>query len=347
LLVTLESSLVIMKKLSNIIAVPLILLVLLFGSISCSLANPLESYEETRDMMDTFIKTTVYSEDEALASEAINAAFARMEEIAAVASIYDESSEAFRLNRDGYLDNPSLDLVQLVRLSLDYSELSDGYFDITVQPLLELWEEGLWEETEEVQESRLDEVRSLIGSDKIDITGDRISFQEEGMKITLGAITKGYAVDEALKVLEDMGIEYALIAAGGDVSTLGSKPDEEVWNVALVNPDDTSESLAIFEIIGKSVSTSGNYERYFSPDKEAHHIVNPKTGYSDSECISVTIITGSGTAADALATSVFVMGPDAGMELVESLDDVECFMVDNNRVIHLSSGIDEYLSESQ
>ena len=346
MLVILESSLVIMKKLSNIIAIPLTLLVLLFGSISCSLAIPLQ-YEETRDMMDTFIKTTVYSEDEALAEEAMNSAFARMEEIAGVASIFDESSEAFRLNRDGYLDNPSPDLVQLIRLSMDYSELSDGYFDITVQPVLELWEGGLWEEPEEVQESRLDEVRKLIGSDKIDVTDDRISFQVEGMKITLGAITKGYAVDEALKVLEDMGIEYALVAAGGDISTLGSKPNNELWNLALVNPDNTSESLAIFEIIKKSVSTSGNYERYFSPDKEAHHILNPKTGYSDSKCISVTIITESGTAADALATSVFVMGPDAGMNLVESLDDVECFMVDNNSIIHRSSGIDEYLTESQ
>ena len=335
-----------MKKLYNIIAISLTLLILLFGSISCSPAVPPEEYEETRNMMDTFIKITVYSEDETLAIEAMNSGFARMEEIAGVASIYDESSEAFRLNRDGYLDNPSPDLVQLIRLSMDYSELSDGHFDITVQPILELWWGGLWEEPEEVQESRLDEVRKLIGSDKIDITDDRISFQVEGMKITLGAITKGYAVDEALKVLEDVGIEYALVAAGGDISTLGSKPDEELWNLALVNQDNTSESLAIFEISKKSVSTSGNYERYFSPDKEAHHIINPKTGYSDSECISVTIITESGTAADALATSIFVMGPDAGMVLVESLDDVECFMVDSDRAIHFSSGIDKYIRES-
>jgi len=335
-----------MKKLYNIIAIPLMLLILLFGSISCSPAVLPEKYEETRDMMDTFIKITVYSEDEAFAEEAMNSAFARMEEIAGVASIFDESSEAFRLNRDGYLDNPSPDLVQLIRLSIDYSELSDGYFDITVQPILELWGGGLWEEPEEVQESRLDEVRKLIGSDKIDVTDDRISFQVEGMKITLGAITKGYAVDEALKVIKDMGIEYALVAAGGDISTLGSKPNEELWNLALVNPDNTSESLAIFEINKKSVSTSGNYERYFSPDKEAHYILNPKTGYSDSQCISVTIITESGTAADALATTVFVMGPDAGMVLVESLDDVECFMVDSDRTIHFSSGIDKYISES-
>ncbi len=335
-----------MKKLYNIIAIPLTLLVLLFGSISCSPAVPPEEYEDTRDMMDTFIKITVYSEDEALAREAMNSAFARMEEIAGVASIFDESSEAFRLNRDGYLDNPSPDLVQLIRLSIDYSELSDGYFDITVQPVLELWGGGLWEESEEVQESQLDEVRKLIGSDKIDVTDDRISFQVEGMKITLGAITKGYAVDEALKVIKDTDIKYALVAAGGDISTLGSKPNEELWNLALVNPDNTSESLATFEINKKSVSTSGNYERYFSPDKEAHYILNPKTGYSDSKCISVTIITESGTAADALATSIFVMGPDAGMVLVESLDDVECFMVDSDRAIHFSSGIDKYISES-
>ncbi len=337
-----------MKKLSKITAILLTLVIFLFiPIISISCRASLEKYEEARDMMDTFIKVTVYSRDEALAGEAIGAAFARMEEIAGVASIFDESSEAFILNRDGYLDNPSSDLLQLIRQSLECSELTDGYFDITVQPVLELWAGGLWKESEEVQQNRINETLKLVGSEKIDVTDDRISFKAEGVKITLGGITKGYAVDEALRVLEDIGIKHALIAAAGDISSLGKKPDGELWNIALVNPDDTSESLAAFKIAQKSVSTSGNYERYFSPDKQVHHILNPKTGYSASECISVTIITESGAAADALATSVFVMGPDAGMKLVESLDDVECFMVDADRAIHRSSGIDKYLIESK
>ena len=318
---------------------------MLFAPLACKL--PLEKYEETRDMWDTFINVTVYSGDEALAQEAINAAFTRMEEIGNVASTFDENSQAFKLNRDGYLDNPSPNLVELVKQSIEYSELTNGSFDITVQPLLDLWAGGLWKENPETQQKRIDEVLELIGSDKIEVTSSRISLKAEGMKITLGGITKGYAADEALKVINKMGIKHALVAVGGDVRPLGTKPDGELWQITLVNPDNPQESLATFKFAQKSISTSGNYERYFSPDKEVHHIINPASGYSASECISVTIIAESGVQADALATGVFVMGPDAGMKLVESLKNVEAFIVDSERVIHRSSGIDKYLVEVQ
>lgn len=318
---------------------------MLFVPLACKL--PLEKYEETRDMWDTFINITIYSGDEALAQEAINAAFTRMEEIGNASSIFDENSQAFKLNRYGYLDNPSPDLVELVKQSIEYSELTGGSFDITVQPLLDLWAGGLWKESPETQQKRIDEALELIGSDKIEITSSRISLKAEGMKITLGGITKGYAADEALKVINKMGIKHALIAVGGDVRALGSKPDGELWQIALVNPDNPQENLATFKFAQKSISTSGNYERYFSPDKEVHHIINPESGYSAGECISVTIIAESGVQADALATGVFVMGPDAGMKLVESLKNVEAFIVDSERIIHRSSGIDKYLVKAQ
>jgi thiamine biosynthesis lipoprotein len=144
-----------------------------------------------------------------------------------------------------------------------------------------------------------------------------------------------------------MGIKHALVNVGGDMITLDSKPDGKPWSVALVNPDDTSQSLATFNFSDKSIATSGNYERYFDPEKEAHHIINPKTGYSAAESISVTIIAESGTQADALATGVFVMGPVAGMNLVESLDGVESLIVDTGRTIHRSSGLSQYTSERQ
>jgi len=321
----------------------LILLILVLGAVSCT-REPSLRFEETRSLMDTYVKVIVYC-DEETGETAINAAFARMEEIEKIASIFDSESEAFKLNLDGHLDTPSDDLLKLISMSLDYYKLTDGSFDITIQPLLELWQGGLWKESKEVQQSRINETLELVDSDKIAIEDNRIYFKTEGMEITLGGIAKGYAVDEALEVLRSMGVKYALVDAGGDMGTINSKPDGELWNVALVNPDDTSQSLANFEFSDKSVATSGNYARYFNPEKTAHHIINPKTGYSATECISVTVIAGSPTEADALATSVFVMGPEDGMRLVESLDDVECLIVDADRTIHHSSGLSKYLVE--
>jgi len=334
-----------MKKSHKVIACLLILLIVALGAISCT-RQPSMKFEETRDMMGTFVTITVYS-DEKTAEEAISAAFARMEEIERVASIFDEQSEAFQLNRDGYLEAPSDDLWQLITMSLDYSQITDGHFDITILPLLDLWAGGLWKESEEVQQSKINETLGLTGWDKIGIEANQIYFKAEGIKIDFGGIAKGYAVDEALEVLEGMGIKHALVNAGGDMGTLGSKPNREPWSIALVNPDDTSQSLATFSFSDKSIATSGNYERYFDPEKKAHHIINPRTGFSAMECISVTIIAENCTQADALATGVFVMGPDDGIKLVESLDDVECLIVDADRIIHRSSGLAKYLSERQ
>ena len=337
------------KKSYRVIAGLLILLIVLLMSITCTGELPVR-FEETRSLMGTYVTVVVYS-DEKTAEEAISAAFARMEEIEKIASIFDEESEAFRLNQDGYLDTPSSELLELISMSLDYSELTGGSFDITCQPLLDLWQykpdadKQFWELDETTQTGRINETLKLVGPDKIIIEDNKISFKEKGMKITLGGIAKGYAVDEALEVIKDMGIKYALVDAGGDISTLGSKPEGELWDIALVNPDDTSQSLVTFKVSDKSVATSGNYERYFDPEAEVGHILNPKTGYSADECISVTIIAESGTQADALATGVFVMGAEDGMRLIESLDDVECFIVNADRIIHQSSGLSEYLNE--
>jgi thiamine biosynthesis lipoprotein len=320
-----------------------------FASFACS--APLEKYKETRDMWDTFISITVYSSTDTLAQEAIDAAFDRMVAIGDITSSWDDDSQTSKLNRDGFLDNPSDELLELVTKSIEYSELTEESFDVTVQPLLNLWsykpntETQFWDLDETIQQAAIAEALGMVGSDKIQITDTRISFTTDGMEITLGGITKGYAADEALKVIAQVGIKHALVDAGRDISTHGAQPSGEPWLIDLVNPDDTSESLARFNIIDKAIATSGNYERYFDPDKQAGHILDPKTGFSSSGSISVTIIADTGFQADALATGVFVMGSNAGMELVESLDGVEAFIVDSDRVIHRSSGIGEYLVE--
>jgi len=337
------------KKISLVTIALLTLFSIFFASFACS--TPLEKYEETREMWTTFITVTVYASDGDLAQEAIDAAFDQMIAIGDITSSYDEDSETSHLNRDGYLNNPSDEMLELVTQSIEYSELTEGSFDITVQSLLDLWtfkpdaEEQFWELDETTQLAAIDEASDLVGSAKIIIAEDEINFQVDGMKITLGGITKGYAADEALKVISQMGIKHALVDAGRDIGTLSSQPAGELWPISLVNPDDASESLAKFNIDNKAIATSGNYERYFDPDKQAGHILDPNTGYSADVSISVTIIADTGLQADALATGVFVMGPNAGMELVESLDNVEAFIVDSDRVIHRSSGIDEYLVE--
>jgi FAD:protein FMN transferase len=329
----------------------LVLLALLFclPILTGCKGETLGRFEETRELMDTYVRVVIYAKEET-AQEAINAAFTRIEEIEAIATSWDVEGEAYKLNETGYLENPSDEILELLNLSLEYNEITEGYFDVTVQPLLDLWsynptaEKQFWELDKDTQQTRINEAKGLIGSDKIIIKDGTVRLKE-GSTITLGGIAKGYADDEALKVLSKMGIKHAFIDAGGDICTMNSKPDGEPWGIALVNPDDTTQFLASFAVSDMAVTTSGNYERYFNPEKTVHHIMNPKTGFSAGECISVTIIAKTGTVADILATGVFVMGPEKGMQLVESLDDVEALIVDSNRNIHKSSGLSKYLIE--
>jgi thiamine biosynthesis lipoprotein len=324
-----------------IIGVFLVVILLLLPAGSCKFRT-IERIEETRELMGTYVSMTVFS-DEQTGTEAIDAAFDRMEKIVDIASIYDEDSEASMLNKKGYLDNPSPEFLELINASVYYYNISGGCFDITVQPLLDLWSGGLWQESEEVQAEKISEVLDLVGSDMIEVAGGRIEFMTEGMSITLNAIAKGYAVDKAIKVLEDHGISQALVNAGGDLYAMGTKTGGEQWVVQLEDPDDTENIITTFTVEDKAVTTSGGYHRYYDLEKEVHHITDPRTGYSASSCKSVTIIADSCIEADALATSVYVMGPDDGMELVESLENVEALIIDADRKISKSSGLLEYI----
>lgn len=326
-------------QISGIICALIIIVSSLAGG-ACS-RTTLSSFSETRSLMGTFIAVTVYAPDKDSAEAAFDAAFERMSQIEEAASIYLPTAEAYQLNAEGFIDGASDDLKNLVELSIEYGELTDGYFDITVQPVLELWESGLWKEPPQVQQERVSQTMELVGYDKISIDGDSISLAP-GMKITLGGIAKGYAAGEALSVLKEMGIEHAVVNAGGDSATLGKKPDGSGWQVSLKNPDDPTEWITAFSLEGDSVATSGNYERYFSPDKKVSHLLNPLTGFSESNCISVTIITSRAELADALATAVFVMGPAQGLSFINGLDGAECMIIDNDRQIHRSSGLSKY-----
>jgi FAD:protein FMN transferase len=308
----------------------------------------LERFEETREMMGTYVTIIIYADEDDY-SEVMGAAYKRIQQVVDVASIYDEESEISILNRDGYIENPSEELKELIEQSIEYYEISGGCFDITVSPVLKLWSEGLWKESEQVQAEKIEEALKLVGSDMIIMEDDRIYYEVEGMSADLGGIAKGYAVDEALKVISEYGIKHALVNAGGDVATIGEKADGGKWVIELDDPDrekngDSSmEELPAFEFEGSAVATSGNYYRYYDPEGEVHHITDPLSGYSANKCISVTIIADTCTRADVLATAVFVMGASDGMDLVESLDGVEALIIDNDRNVYRSSGLLDYI----
>lgn len=322
-------------------------LFLSFGS--CKFSTQ-ERIEETREVMGSYATITLFS-DEETGNEAINAAFDRIKEIEDIASVYDENSEASFLNKNGYLDDPSPDFLNLINNSIEYYNITGGSFDITVQPLLDLWSAGeLWKETPEVQAQRIEETFPVIGSDKIIVSDDGIEFSVDGMAITFGGIAQGYAVDEAIKIIKGFGIKQALVNISGDIYAMGIEPDGDKWAVELENPDrsgdaDTGiEPLPAFIFTDKAVTTSGNYYRYYDPEGEVGHIMDPRTGYTAGSCISSTVIANTCIDADVLATTVFVLGPEDGMDLVESLDGVEAFIIDSDRNLYSSSGLSEYIN---
>jgi len=294
---------------------------------------PLRSFQEQREMMDTWVTITVYDRDSDRAARAMEAAFSRMSEIERIASIYDEHAEAYVLNEHGRLDDPSPELIEIIEAAEETSTISGGAFDITVQPLLELWryaagaDKQFWELEPAEQKGVIAEAMALVGPDRISVTAGPSIVLAPGTKITLGGIAKGYAVDQGLKALQETGIKHGLIDAGGDIGALGGKPDNEHWGIVLRNPNNAADFLVRFGLADGAIATSGNYERYFDPAAEVGHIMDPRTGLSSHNASSATVIAPTCTQADALATAVFVLGPIDGMNLVDTLETVEAFVV--------------------
>lgn len=328
------------KRAVSLLAVFFLAAIFVTAATACR-AEIVQRFEDQREKMGTSVSIILYAgEDEG--DLLIDEAFDHMDELIGIFSNYDENSQISRLNREGSLEGASDEMLDIINISKEYYTLTGGSFDITVDPILSLWSEGLWQEPEEVQQQTIVDALELVGSDNITISGGNIYFEKEGMSATLGGIAKGYIVDKVLGLLKEKGVKSALINAGGDIATLGSKPDGSSWTISLENPDDTTQKIATFAIEQGSVATSGNYYRYFDPEGEFHHIINPRTGYSADECISVTIIAGNATDADVLATSAFVMGPQKAIDFIEDIKGVEAMIIDNDRNILETSGLDDF-----
>ena len=308
---------------------------LILFAASCS-GSTLPEIQQIRLQLGTSVSITVINENIELAEQAVEAAFAEIERIDRLMSSYDEKSRISILNSKGSIEADS-EIVDVLERARYFHQLSAGAFDITVEPLLRLFDKSFSERSAPPSDVEIEETLQLVGFDRIEVTSDRI-YLPDGMKITLGGIAKGYAIDRAVAVLKEHGIERGLVNAGGDMRSIGSK-GENSWKIALQNPRNGSDYIAILPLNDSAVATSGDYERYFDPDMRFHHIIDPRTGYSATELMSVTIVTETALDADALATAVFVSGVQDGMTLVNSMDNVEALIITSEGSIMTSNGL--------
>lgn len=273
------------------------------------------------------------------AAVAINDALDRIEALERTISSWDPDSETSLLNAQagGGPIKVSKKLRELISRSLEWSEKTGGAFDVTGGPLFTLYDEARRTSTFP-SEAALQQCRFLVGPEKVCVSGRGVALALPGMKLSFGGIGKGYAADEAGRLIQKRGFENYLIDAGGDLLVRGAR-GERPWEIAIRHPR-SEKYLAYTSFTDCAVATSGDYERYFVVGGERYsHIVDPRTGLPSAGPASVTVLADNCTDADALATAVSVLGQEQGPALVNSLPGVEAVLINANGVTILSSGL--------
>ncbi len=293
--------------------------------------------------MDTVVEITALGEDRDILEAAVTDAFSEMKRIEAGLSFYLGDSEVSRINRSAGIEPVEVDeeTLGLIQESIRISELSGGAFDITFAPLKEMWNYKSPPKRLPTEEE-LKPYLARVGYNKIkvDPSGGRVYLERTGMRIDLGAIAKGYAVDRAILILEKAGVDKALVNAGGDLRVKGMVRGR-AFQIGIQDPEDQSRILGKIRIEDKGVATSGDYERFFTLDGERYsHIIDPRTGFPAKGSRSVTVIADTSMYADALATAVFVLGPERGISLIESLQGVEGIIICETGERKTSSGLE-------
>ncbi len=293
---------------------------------------------ETRFIMGTYC--SVRTPGGKGAEKKLGKAMERMEHIYDKFNIYSEGSVLYDFNNHSV---PVMDteIVGLIKKSLNISAISGGAFDISVYPLIRLWGFDSREPSLPGRE-KIRETLSLVGADKLKVRDSKVIKSEKGVKIDMGGIAKGYAVDRASEVLRKEGVTSALIDAGGDIYAMGLKGDRK-WRVGIRSPrgGGIKETL---ELKDMAVATSGDYENSFTEEGDLyHHIIDPRSGYPATGSASVTVIAPSVAEADGWATAFFVMGPERALELVSELDEIEVFIITPELEIFSSEGFNSYL----
>ncbi len=275
---------------------------------------------------------TVVANDEASGNAYIDMAVAEIQRIESLISSWDPNSQTSAINQQAGIQPVKVDeeLFQLIQRAIGISKLTDGAFDITFASMDRIWKfDGSM--TAMPSEEAIAASVEKVGYQNIvlDPETQTVFLSKEGMRIGFGAIGKGYAADKAKSLLIEEGVIAGIINASGDMNTWGTQPTGEPWKVAITNPLNKEKVFATLPISNKAVVTSGNYEKFVTFNGVRYtHIIDPRTGYPATGIISVTVMAPKAELADALATSVFVMGVEAGLDRINQLPQIACIIVD-------------------
>jgi thiamine biosynthesis lipoprotein len=300
-------------------------------------------FKRVLKLMGSRFEITVVARDSLEANLFIDLAVGEITRIEKLISSWDDQSQTSEINRmAGIQPVPvDLELFDLIERSIGISRLTDGAFDISYASMDRIWKfDGSMVQmptAEEIEQS----VRK-VGFEKIEMnrSDQTVFLRETGMKIGFGAIGKGYAADRAKQLLMARGAPAGIINASGDMNTWGKQPDGKDWMVAITNPMNKDKSFALLPLKEGAVVTSGDYEKYVEFEGVRYaHIINPKTGYPSQGIISVSVFAHSAELADALATSIFVMGTAVGLDRINQMPGIECIIIDDQGRIHKSENI--------
>lgn len=311
----------------------------------CKKEEDKEPLSKTEFMMDTVMTIKLYDKkDEVI----LDKAFERIREIEDKMSITIEDSDVSKINKNAGKNPVKVDdeVYKILTRAKYFAELTDGAYEPTIGPLVDLWNirnEGENNKRYIPSKEDIEKALNKVDYKKLELLEDnKVFLKEEGMKLDLGGIAKGYAADEVKRILKENGVNSAIVDLGGNIYAVGSKNGDEYWKIGIQNPQEQRGSyVGIMKVKDSSVVTSGDYERYFKINgKRYHHIIDSKTGYpSDNELSAISIISKSSTDSDALSTALFVLGREKSKEVLKKLDDMEVLYITKSGKIYISSDI--------
>jgi thiamine biosynthesis lipoprotein len=299
-----------------------------------------EWHQQEADIMGTRISVEIWHKNQEKADACIRRVMDEMHRINEQMSPYIEDSELSRINREAAAKAVTIsrELFDLIQHAQDMSKQSNGAFDISFASIGYLYD---YRKQIQPDEASIDARLEAIDYRKIRLDAEKttIAFEKEGMRIDLGGIAKGHAVDNGIRILRDCDITNGIVTAGGDSRIIGDKGGRP-WMMGVQHPRDPKKLVAILPLSDTAISTSGDYERFFIEEGERiHHIISPKSGQSATDSMSASVIGPDTTTTDALSTTLFVLGPVEGMKLIERMEGFDAVLIDAQGKMHYSSGL--------
>jgi len=273
---------------------------------------------------------------EARAKQAVDAAFRELELVESVLSIYRPQSQVSLLNREGQVANAHPYLLEVLQAAEQIAQQSAGAFDITVQPLWEIYSAAK-KRGELPPAEQITQTVALVDWRQVHLEGANVRLKRSGAKITLNGIAQGFAADRVAAMLRNHGVEHGLVNAG-EFAPLGRSQRGDAWTVGIQHPRQPEAFAALAELDGRALSTSGDYATTFSDDFTHHHLLDPHRGCSPTELSSVTVLAATAMEADALSTAVFVLGVERGVEFIAHRPGVDALLMRRDGGLVRSAG---------